>query len=107
MDFGDIKCQHLLAKSTDYDPKVSVNFIQTQGPTIQDDDDKPEDDLPDLESVSDDDEYSTNNKVTTDNEDSDDGMRIALGNYYQGYATQEMTQIPYTPIWTLTSSFMI
>ncbi|KIN96997.1 hypothetical protein M404DRAFT_32735 [Pisolithus tinctorius Marx 270] len=43
-----------------------------------DDNDEPEDDLPDLESVSDDDEYGTDNGVTTDNEDSGDRMRVYI-----------------------------
>ncbi|KIO08984.1 hypothetical protein M404DRAFT_22215, partial [Pisolithus tinctorius Marx 270] len=45
---------------------------------LQDDDDEPEDDLPDLESVSDDDEYGTDNRVTTDDEDSGDRMRVYI-----------------------------
>ncbi|KIO06696.1 hypothetical protein M404DRAFT_66349, partial [Pisolithus tinctorius Marx 270] len=56
MDFGDVESQRHLARSTENDNEVSVNFIQTRGPSVQEDNDEPDDDFPDLESVSDDDE---------------------------------------------------
>lgn len=76
VDFGDVECQRQLARSTKNDSEVLVNFIQTRGPTVQDDEDEPEDDFPDLESISDDDEYDTSDRVTTDSKGPDDGITI-------------------------------
>ncbi|KIN96702.1 hypothetical protein M404DRAFT_33044 [Pisolithus tinctorius Marx 270] len=77
IDFGDIECQRQLAASVDRDPEISVNFIQTRGPRVQDEEDLPEDDLPDLESVSDDDnEERLSDIVTTDEDGLPTGMQI-------------------------------
>ncbi|KIO14038.1 hypothetical protein M404DRAFT_18300 [Pisolithus tinctorius Marx 270] len=76
VDFRDVECQRQLARSTENDNEVLVNFIQTRGPTVQDDENKPENNFPDLESVSDDDEYDTSDGVTTDGEGPNDGIMI-------------------------------
>ncbi|KIN93955.1 hypothetical protein M404DRAFT_35559 [Pisolithus tinctorius Marx 270] len=73
VDFGDMENQRQLSKSSENDPELSLNFIQTWGPAIQDEDD----DLPDLESIWSEDEYDgSSEEITTDEEDPNVGMPV-------------------------------
>ncbi|KIO10654.1 hypothetical protein M404DRAFT_20901 [Pisolithus tinctorius Marx 270] len=76
VDFGDIECQRQLASSSRHGPEVSLNFIQARGPTIQEDDGVPDDDLPDLESISDNEDYRTSDSTIPEEEAPNDGIHV-------------------------------
>ncbi|KIK11107.1 hypothetical protein PISMIDRAFT_19808 [Pisolithus microcarpus 441] len=77
VDFGDVEQQRHLAKESEHEPGVSLNFIHTRGPTVNGED-GPDDTIPDLESVwsDQDDDDRSDNDVTTDESDPFGGMRI-------------------------------
>ncbi|KIN95766.1 hypothetical protein M404DRAFT_33908 [Pisolithus tinctorius Marx 270] len=76
VDFRDIECQRQLASLSRHSPEVSLNFIQARGPTIQEDDGVPDDDLPDLESISDDEDYWTSDSTIPEEEAPNDGIHV-------------------------------
>lgn len=106
VDFGDVENQRQLARSSECDPSVTLNFINPRGPVMHDEDDEIFEDLPDLESVWSEDDNSLGDSVTTDEDDHIAGMRIHVYNSDQFLRSGPTGTEIGTPLEDRVSTFM-